>query len=245
MPNTSKPFVSSRIRATLAAGVLAVAAAVAGPPPAAAEPLNTCTAGKIKCTNAFATAVFKCFAAAYKKPPTFESQEKAKACVRKARQKFGTAVSPKPGCIEKVEAKQDLSKPETICPNGADEYDLDDVVKNFTEDIQDEIAPYGPSPVGSSCDGGKFKCVGASLKTLLACRETAFKKGTALDGGCTAKAYAKFGGGADPSKGCFAKLEAKQKFPKLKTLCANDGNTAVVGGKIDAFVAFIADAIVP
>ena len=217
---------------------------VAVPGAATAEPLNTCTAGKIKCTNAFAAAVFKCVAAAYKKPPSFESQEKAQACVRKARQKFGTAVSPKPGCIEKVEAKEDPSKPETICPNGADKYDLDEFVKDFTEDMQDEIAPYGPSPVGSSCDSGKFKCVGASLKTMLSCQENAFKKGVALDDGCVAKAYAKFGGGATPSKGCFAKLEAKQKLAKLKTLCANDGNAAVVGGKIDDFVTIVPDAIV-
>ena len=210
---------------------------------AAAQPLNTCTAGKIKCVNAFTSAVFKCVAAAYKKPPSAAVQDKAQACVRKARQKFGTAVSPKAGCIDKIEAKEDPAKPETICPVGADEYDLDDLVKWHTESMQDEIAPF-LSPVGSSCNAGKFKCVGAMVKGLLACEQQAFKQGVPLDEHCWFGALDKFSGNGDPAKGCFVKLETKQKLGKLKTLCGSDGNTTVARDMADDFAAGVVDAII-
>ncbi len=210
---------------------------------AAAQPLNTCTAGKIKCVNTFTTTVFKCVAAAYKKPPSAAVQDKAQACVRKARQKFGTAVSPKPGCIDKVEAKEDPTKPESICPAGADEYDLDEMVVLYTESMQGEISPV-LSPVGSSCNAGKFKCVGAMVKGLLACQEKAFKQGVGVDESCWFGALDKFSGNGDPAKGCFVKLEAKQKLGKLKTLCGSDGNTTVVRGMADVFASVVVDAII-
>jgi hypothetical protein len=223
-------------RATVLALAVVAGSVVARPVDAGAQLANTCVAGKIKCTNVFASSVFKCVAAAYKKPPTFESEQKAQDCIRKARQKFGTAVSPKPGCIDKIEAKEDPAKSETVCPLGADEFGLDDIVKFFTEDLQDDIAPIGPSPFGSSCDAGKFKCVGTKFKVLLGCHAKAFKKGVVVDPVCVAKAVDKFNGSPDPSKGCFEKLEAKQKITKLKSLCGSDDNIAVVGGKTLEFV---------
>src|SRR5262245_29537767 len=86
-----------------------------------AQPANTCAAGKMKCTSVFANAAFKCYAKAFKKGFTSETNAKGDECVRKARQKFGTALSTKPGCIDKIEAKQKQDKPETICPPGDDE----------------------------------------------------------------------------------------------------------------------------
>lgn len=243
MSHRMKSIDCGRGSAGFVAAVLTVAALALAPWTAAAQTPNTCASGKIKCTNAFAATAFKCVGAVYKKAPSAESFDKAEECVRKARRKFGTAVSNKPGCFEKLDAKQDVTKPETVCPMGGDEYELDDIVKDFTEDMQEEVAPVGVSPVGSSCDAGKFKCVGAFFKKVLGCHEKAHKKGLAVDPECVAKAVVKFSGGGDPTKGCFAKLEAKQKLSKLKSLCGSDSNSAIAGGKAEMFVEDVIGAI--
>ena len=60
-----------------------------------------------------------------------------------------------------------------------------------------------------------------------------------------AKAVAKFDGGSNPARGCFAKLEAKQKLSNIKTLCDATGNTATASGKAQAFVAIAVVGLEP
>lgn len=226
--------------------ILVVAAVLGAGTPALAQP-NTCIAGKLACTHAFSSAVFKCYAKIFKTGFGGENQDKAEECVRKARAKFGTAPDPKTQCWDKVEGKEDAAKPATVCPAGIiDEFDVDDMVEDFTLDIvSNEVAPGGPPSFGSNCGAGKVKCVGALFSGLFKCEIKAKKAGVATDEECVAKAIAKFDGGGNPAKGCFAKLEAKQKLGKIKTLCDATGNTSVAGGKAAEFVAFVVVGLEP
>jgi hypothetical protein len=228
----------------LAAAV--VGAAVLSAAPAVAEP-NTCIAAKLACTDAFTSAVFKCYAKIFKAGFGGGNQDKAEECVRKARSKFGTALSSQAQCWDKVEAKEKAEKPETVCPAGIwDEFDVDDLVEDFTIDIaSNEVAPSGPSGLGNSCSAGKVKCVGALFKQLFTCEIKAHQTGVPADEACIAKAITKFSGGGEASKGCFAKLEAKQKLGKPKTHCDALGNAAVAGGKAEQFVAFVVVGLEP
>ena len=224
--------------------VTSLTAALAGaavlPAIAAAEP-NTCIAGKIACTNVFASAVFKCYAKIFKAGFTGAHADKAEECIRAARRKFGTAVNPKPACWDKVEVKETAEKPTTLCPAGImDEYDIDDVVKDFTLDVvSHDVAPSGPRSLGNACGAGKVACMAKLFKSMLACEVKAHKAGVATDEACIAKAIAKFDGGGNAGAGCFAKLEAKQKIGKPKTYCDAEGNTLVAGGKVEQFVALV------
>lgn len=228
------------MRRSLAPILLVLALVVGAAAPAAAQP-NTCIAGKLACAHAFSSAVFKCYATVFKTGFGGENQDKAEECVRKARAKFGTALNPKTQCWDKVEGKEDATKPATVCPGGIiDEFDVDDMVEDFTLDIaSNEIAPGGVPLIGSNCSAGKVKCLGTLFSGLFKCEIKAKKAGVATDEECIAKAIAKFDGGGTPAKGCFAKLEAKQKLGKIKTLCDATGNTVVAGGKAAAFVAFV------
>ena len=224
---------------TLALAALGMAA------PASAAP-NTCIAGKLACTHAYTSAVFKCYAKVFKAGFTGENADKAEDCVRKARAKFGTALSSKVQCWDKVEAKEKVEKPETVCPaNIFDEFDVDELVEDFTIDIaSNEVAPGGPVPFGSTCSAGKVVCVAKFFSAIFKCEIKAHKAGVPADQACIDKAVLKFGG-SDPSKSCFAKLEAKQKLGKIKTLCDATGNTAVAGGKAEQFVAIVVVGLEP
>jgi len=81
------------------------------------------------------------------------------------------------------------------------------------------------------CASGKKKCVDKKMVSLLKCHIKAEKTGL-LDPLCLQKAYDKFDGGADPTKGCFAKLEAK--YAALP--CLTTGDMAALEAKVDAFV---------
>lgn len=226
------------------AGALLLGVAMAEP--AAAEP-NTCIAGKIACTNVYASAVFKCYAKIFKAGFTGENADKAEECIRQARRKFGTAVNPKPACWDKVEAKETAEKPATVCPTGImDEYDIDDEVKDFTLDVvSHEVAPSGPRSLGNSCGAGKVACMGKLFKSMLACEVKAKKAGLPTDEACIAKAIAKFDGGGNPAASCFGKLEAKQKIGKPKTYCDAEGNTAAARSKVEFFVVMVAIGLEP
>jgi len=101
------------------------------------------------------------------------------------------------------------------------------------------------SAESANCSAGKVKCVGAFFKQLFKCEIQAHKAGVPADEACIAKAISKFSGGSDQSKGCFAKLEAKQKLGKPKTYCDATGNAAVAGGKAEQFVAFVVVGLEP
>jgi hypothetical protein len=226
--------------------VSSVGAAMLFVTPAGAQP-NSCIAGKLACANAFTSAVFKCYATIFKTGFDGETRDKAEECIRKARRKFGTAVSSKVQCWDKVEAKETAENPKTVCPAGIiDEFDVDAMVEDFTLDIaSNEIAPGGPVRFGNSCSAGKVKCVGTLFTQLFKCEIAAKKAGVPVDEACIAKAIAKFDGGGNPAKGCFAKLEAKQKLGKTKSLCDATGNTLVAGGKAQEFVAFVVVGLEP
>jgi hypothetical protein len=226
--------------------VAVAAATVVTAGPVAAAP-NSCIAGKLACTNAFSSAVSKCYAKIFKTGFGGENQDKAEECIRRARRKFGTAVSPKLQCWDKVEGKEKAEKPETVCPaNIHDEFDVDSMVEDFTLDIvRHEVAPGGPVPFGSTCSAGKVACVGTFFKQLFKCEIKAHKDGVPADEACIAKAIDKFSGGANPAKSCFAKLEAKQKLGKLKSLCDATGNTATAAGKAEEFVVFVIIGLEP
>jgi hypothetical protein len=97
-------------------------------------------------------------------------------------------------------------------------------------------APLAQAQVHSRCAAAKKACITKKVKALLACHSAADKKGVAVDPACLAKARARFDGGATPDKGCFAKLEAKQKAGKPLTICPSVGDTALLESDVDAFV---------
>lgn len=238
----SRSLVGSALSAVLLASMLVGS----GRAHATVQP-NTCIAGKLACASAYSSAVFKCYAKIFKSGFTAANGDKAEECVRKARRTFGTAVTNKVQCWDKIESKEKVEKPETVCPaNIFDEFDVDGMVEDFTLDIvSNEVAPGGPVPFGSSCSAGKVACVGKFFQQLFKCEIAAHKAGALADQACIDKAILKFSGGSDPAKGCFAKLEAKQKIGKVKTLCDATGNTAVAGGKAEAFVAFLVVGLQP
>lgn len=59
------------------------------------------------------------------------------------------------------------------------------------------------------CGAGKLKCAAGTVAALLKCHAKAVKNGVAAEDVCLQKARAKLINGAEPAKGCFAKLEAK------------------------------------
>ncbi len=89
----------------------------------------------------------------------------------------------------------------------------------------------GPPPVvASKCIAGKAKCIIKKKSCLLGCYSKGLGKGLAADTACLAKCHDKFDGGADLTKGCFAKLE-------LKGGCgASTNDFAAFEAKIDAHV---------
>jgi hypothetical protein len=93
----------------------------------------------------------------------------------------------------------------------------------------------------NACAAGKKKCVNKKAAAILKCHTKAETPPNGLSAGdlatCIQKAKAKFDGGGNPSKGCFAKLEAKfpggclrrvtrwhlkqRSMPSWMTWCAN------------------------
>jgi hypothetical protein len=90
----------------------------------------------------------------------------------------------------------------------------------------------------NKCAAGKTKCVIKKVKALLGCHSKAEGKGIAVDPLCVGKAEDKFDGGLDPTKGCFAKLEAKPP-------CLTTGDTASMEAAIDAFVLDVVQELDP
>jgi hypothetical protein len=84
-----------------------------------------------------------------------------------------------------------------------------------------------PATGPNSCSGGKSLCLAKRIKGLLGCYRKAQIKGVAVDAACLQKVEDKFDGGSDPSKGCFAKLEAKQNPEKPASVCPVESDDAV------------------
>ncbi len=79
------------------------------------------------------------------------------------------------------------------------------------------------------CAAAKEKCVAKRGACLLGCHAKAESTGIPVDPTCVQKCEGKFDGGAVPSKGCFAKLEAKLG-------CATTGDSPALAATTDAFV---------
>ena len=117
--------------------------------------------------------------------------------------KFDGGTDPTKGCFDKLENKKG-NDCVTFGDTPAAEAAVDSCVGSF-------VAGIDPSATQSKCGAGKKKCVAKYLGALLKCAATAQTPGKPTDqSACISKATAKYNGGADPTKGCFAKLEAKK-----------------------------------
>jgi len=96
------------------------------------------------------------------------------------------------------------------------------------------VIPTRPGWAASSCDAGKVKCVAKRIGCLMKVDANALKTGQAPDAAKRQKCYDKFDGGAEPAKGCFAKLENKQDFSKPQTLCTTADDATAVAAQADA-----------
>lgn len=96
----------------------------------------------------------------------------------------------------------------------------------------------------NACSAGKTLCVSKKTAGLLRCHQLAEAKGRDLISdptiqACLQKATTKFDGRETPSRGCFARLEAK--IPG----CLTTGDTTVLGNAVDEFVANAVTALDP
>jgi len=178
-----------------------------------------CTAAKIKCANGKATGLLGCHNKAEGKGIGVDP-----ACTAKVDGKFST---PLKGCMEKAE--KDLVK--SPCATVGDTASLEAKVDAFVLDAVTEVDPGYPTPVLSKCSAGKKKCVANKVKAILGCKgKNATKPDPVALAACIQKAQDKYSGGVDPTKGCFAKLEAK-----VPNDCLTTGDSAALEAKVDAF----------
>ncbi len=190
----------------------------------AAYAQNKCTAGKVKCVSKKKSCRLNVLAKGYK----MGVLDLAK--LQKCEDKFDGAADPAKGCFEKLEGKQDLAKPETLCPTLDDTAALEAKVDAFVADAQEELDP-GSVIELNPCTAAKLKCVRKKNKCKLNVYAKAFKKGLPPDAVKLQKCEDKFDGAADPAKGCFEKAEAKVPFT-----CVTVDDTAAFEAKVDAEV---------
>ena len=191
---------------------------------ATAHAQNKCSSGKTKLAGKKAAAILGCYSKASKKGGDVNVQ--APGCIAKAQSKF-TAGS------QKIDAKQDVTKPETVCPaGGGDEGPRETDVDNFTLDVCNDLDPGCPSAFTlSKCTAGKIKCAGKKAAAILGCYSKALGKNLPVDPLCISKAETKF-------SDCYAKLETKEVPPKPdnSNVCVQpDGDAAAIENKVNAF----------
>jgi hypothetical protein len=181
---------------------LVAALMLAGSGPASAQQAK-CIAGKTKCMSKKGTGLLKCEQKA--ETPGKPDDPNADGCVTKVVAKFDGGATPSKGCFEKLE-----SKTPNDCVTFDDTGDAEAAVDSCVASL---VAAIDPPPITQTkCGVGKKKCVAKLLTGLLKCQQKAQTPGKPVDpnaDGCVDKAVAKYTGGADPAKGCFAKLEAK------------------------------------
>ena len=98
-----------------------------------------------------------------------------------------------------------------------------------------------PTPaIADKCLGGKTRCVSKKTAGLLKCHIKAEKSGLPVDPACVQKYTDKFDGGTDPTKGCFARLEAENDGT-----CITFGDFAAHEAKVDAFVLDVVQELDP
>ncbi len=144
--------------------------------------------------------------------------------------------SPAKGCFEKLESKS-TNDCITFDDTAAAEAAVDRCVGAL-------VAAIDPGPIDQTkCGVGKKKCVAKLLAGLLKCQAKAQTPGKPTDpnaDGCVDKAAAKYTGGADPTKGCFAKLEAKDPND-----CQFTNDSATVQALVDDCVLDLAALVTP
>ena len=201
---------------------------------------NKCDAGKLKCVAKKKACLLNVEGKALKKGIPVDSAKRQK-CL----DKFDGGAVPAKGCIAKLEAKEDLTKPETICSVTGDTASLEATVDAFVDDIlTDLVLDYPLVEPPNKCHAALSKCVTKKCKCILKLREKAIKKGLPVDPVKLQKCFDKF---FDPlfMKGCVDKVYAKQDPAKPETLCDVPGDGASLEAKIDAFVDGIVAAISP
>jgi hypothetical protein len=186
---------------------------------------SKCLAGKTKCMAKKASGLLKCEQLA--ETPGKPADPNAGGCVTKVVGKFDGGATPAKGCFEKLENKTPndcLTSDDTAAAEAA----VDSCVAQF-------VAAIDPPPITQTkCGAGKKKCVSKYLGALLKCRRVAQTPGKPTDpnaGGCIDKAVTKYTGGANPAKGCFAKLEAKNPND-----CQATNDSATLQGLVEGCV---------
>jgi hypothetical protein len=97
-----------------------------------------------------------------------------------------------------------------------------------------------PGIAANKCLAGKTKCVSKKLTGLFTCREKCQQdpaKCNDVESACEAKVRAKFDGGGDATKGCFAKLEAKANPSTPDSVCTTTGDSAKMEVEVDGAAA--------
>jgi hypothetical protein len=205
---------------------VATAVVAGGSVVARAQTINKCQAAKTKCVIQAVKGLLGCHAAAEGKGIPVDP-----ACLQKQRQKFdgNQLMPPDPtrGCIQKLQAKGGCLTPDETAVMVAS-------IDAFVLDVVTDLDP-GLSPGRNTCAAGKKRCVSATLAALMGCHVKAQQKGI-LDPVCVEKANARFDGGGDPTRGCFAKLEAKQKADRPLSVCPTLDDAAAIAAKRDTWV---------
>src|SRR5262245_17129215 len=204
--------------------VIALVAALmlAGSGPASAQQ-GKCIAGKTKCLSKKGTGLLKCETNA--ETPGKPTDPNTGDCVTKVDNKFTGGTEPTKGCFEKLESKtpNDCA---TLDDTAAGEAAVDSCVASLVTAID-------PPPTDQNkCGAGKKKCVSKLFAALLKCNQLAQTPKKPTDpnaNGCVDKAISKYTGGLEPTKGCFAKLEAK---PENGCLPPTD-NSATLQGLVE------------
>jgi len=180
---------------------LTVSVLLGGAPASAQQ--SKCVAGKTKCMSTKSNGLLKCHTLA--ETPGKPADPNANGCIDKVVAKFESPSNPPKGCFEKLESKATndcLTFDDTVAAEAV----VDSCIGAF-------VAAVDPPPLTQSkCGAGKKKCVSKLTVGLLKCYTLAQTPGKSPDPNakdCITKALGKYDGGADPSKGCFAKLEAK------------------------------------
>jgi hypothetical protein len=103
-----------------------------------------------------------------------------------------------------------------------------------------------PGTAANTCLAGKTTCVNKKIAGLLNCRAKCQAKPAACgqpETDCETKVMAKFDGGADPTKGCFAKLEAKADPSKPQSVCTTILDSTTIETQADTFVTALLSAL--
>lgn len=212
-----------RSATSIVLGMLAIA--LAAQPAEAVQ--STCLAKKNKCVSSKLKSLLKCHQTA--ETPGKPADPNAKECVDRTKAKFNGGAAPAEGCFEKEEGEAG-NDCVTFDDTAVLEAIVDSCVGAFVQAVD-------PGPIDQSkCGAGKKKCIASKVTGLLNCHAKAETPGNPEDPndkGCVDKVMAKFDGGGEPEKGCFAKLESKSRNDCLPPL----GNAATVEALVDECVA--------